>query len=243
MNIVCAYNYETIKDPRLREATRVIRNSCECITEHSFAIAAMIAKVEDNDLLSNDDFVDICDYVKRCFGFEKTTAYNLLKVGREFIQIFEDGTIETVLAYTKKDYTISQVVKMLPLGVDRAKELTSDGVITSDMSCRQIERIVKANMKRMIVDDPEDQDDPEDRDDSEDPEVSCNTEVERVERCELCKYYRRLKHNFVANEGFEESHACVAFLYIEECPTYDQWVQEVDPRDMCEYFTGRGDNE
>lgn len=176
MNIVCAYNYETIKDPRLREVTRVIRNSCECITEHSFAIAAMIAKVEDNDLLSNDDFVDICDYVKRCFGFEKTTAYNLLKIGREFIQTFEDGTIETVLTYTKKDYTISQVVKMLPLGVDRAKELTSDGVITSEMSCRQIERIVKANMKRMIVDDPEDQDDPEDFEDQEDHECQGGSE-------------------------------------------------------------------
>ena len=50
------------------------------------------------------------------------------------------------------------------------------------------------------------------------------------ERCELCKFYRRLKHNFERGKGFEESHCCVIFEQENE-------VLEVAPTSMCEMFT------
>ena len=49
------------------------------------------------------------------------------------------------------------------------------------------------------------------------------------ERCELCKHYNRLKHNFKKGIGFEESHACT--VWVEE-----DYVQEVEPTSMCEMF-------
>ena len=236
MDMLCFYNYESIHDETLKRITLSIVDSCKTVTGNMFKIAALLARVEKDDLLINEDFASVIEYAKKCFGFEKTTTYNLLKIGHDFIKETEDGNVETVLTYLNDDYNVSQVIKMLPLGIDKAKELTHDGVITSDMSCRQIERIVKQNLKRM-----QPEDDPEEVDEEieDDPKDKDQSEPERIERCELCEYYRRLKHNFIVGKGFEESHACVVFLNIEKCPEDDQWVQEVDPRDMCEYFTER----
>jgi len=60
-------------------------------------------------------------------------------------------------------------------------------------------------------------------------------EDEDVERCELCRNYHRLKHNFTRGEGFEESHCCDLWGNDE-----DGWIQEVTPNGMCEMFQRRG---
>lgn len=183
MNALLTYDYGSIKDPRLYEVTDRICNMLIDINEDCFAIAALVAKVEDDNLLYNDDFDDICDYVKKCFGFEKTTTYNLLKIGREYLVTFENGNIQTLLKHGVRDYSISQVIKMLPLGVDKAKELTRDEVITPDMSCRKIEKIVKQNLKRMVIDDPDDIEEIEEIEDVDDM-----TE-EVTDKCKTCMYY------------------------------------------------------
>ena len=53
-------------------------------------------------------------------------------------------------------------------------------------------------------------------------------------RCELCKYYRQLKHNFRRGIGWELSHVCV--LYVDDA---DSFLLEVSPNEMCEVFTER----
>ena len=50
-----------------------------------------------------------------------------------------------------------------------------------------------------------------------------------TERCELCKHYKRMKHNLKQGVGFEESHACT--VWVEK-----DYVQEVAPTSMCEMF-------
>ena len=162
------YNFEAITNPELKRITNIIHNSCRTITDCAYEIAVLITKVENDDLYASDGFDDICDYAKRCFGFEKTTTYNLLQIGRFFIEETENGDVKTVLTHIEdKDFTVSQVVKMLPLGIDRAKELTNDGVITSDMSCRQIEKVVKQNLKRLEPEIDNEDDDPEELDDTD----------------------------------------------------------------------------
>ena len=49
------------------------------------------------------------------------------------------------------------------------------------------------------------------------------------ERCELCRNYKRLKHNFEKSKGFEESHVCTLFAD-------DGVYQEVTPNGLCEMF-------
>ena len=138
----------TINDPELKAVTNEIRKAGANVIGNTFKIAVLVAKVEDNEMYLADGFIDVFDYVKQCFGLEKTSAYNLIKAGREFIIEIESGKttkFETILTHGAKDYSISQVFKMLPLGIEKAKELTKDGVIDETMSCRQIEKIVKEN--------------------------------------------------------------------------------------------------
>ena len=134
----------TINNKELKQITADIRKAGANVIGNTYKIAALIAHVDTTELYLEDGFVDTFDYVKQCFGLEKASAYNLIKIGKEFIEK-AGNNYSTLLTHGSKDYSISQVVKMLPLGIDKAKELTADGVIDETMSCRQIEKIVKDN--------------------------------------------------------------------------------------------------
>ena len=145
MDIVINNNV-AIKNPELKKITTEIKKASANVIGNTFKISALIAHVDENELYLEDGFNDTFEYVKKCFGLEKASAYNLIRVGREFITEMENGKgYETLLTHTNKDYSISQIFKMLPLGIDKARELTADGVIDETMSCRQIEKIVKDN--------------------------------------------------------------------------------------------------
>lgn len=133
-----------INNKELKTITTEIRKSAANVIGNTYKIAALIAHVNKTELYLEDGFVDTFDYVKQCFGLEKASAYNLIKVGEDFIS-GEGNKYATLLTHGDKDYSISQVVKMLPLGIEKAKELTADGVIDETMSCRAIEKIVKEN--------------------------------------------------------------------------------------------------
>lgn len=175
MDLVLNQNV-TINNPELKTVTNEIRKAGANVIGNTFKIAALIARVDDEELYVEDGFADVFEYVKTCFGLEKTSAYNLIKVGREFIAEIESGKttkFETLLTHGARDYSISQVFKMLPLGVEKAKELTADGVIDETMSCRQIEKIVKENTegtaargKTKNEPEPEDDNEPEEKDET-----------------------------------------------------------------------------
>lgn len=143
MDLVLNQNV-TINNKELKTITAEIRKAGANVIGNTYKIAALIAHVNKTELYLEDGFVDTFDYVKQCFGLEKASAYNLIKVGEDFIA-GEGNKYATLLTHGDKDYSISQVVKMLPLGIEKAKELTADGVIDETMSCRAIEKIVKEN--------------------------------------------------------------------------------------------------
>lgn len=147
MDIVLNQNV-SINNPELKKVTGEIRKASANVIGNTFKISALIARVDSDELFIEDGFADVFDYAKQCFGLEKASVYNLIRVGNDFISEVKKGNItsfQTLLSHGDKDYSISQVFKMLPLGIEKAKELTSDGVIDETMSCRQIERIVKEN--------------------------------------------------------------------------------------------------
>lgn len=147
MDLVLNQNV-TINNADLKKITTDIRKAGANVIGNTYKIASLIAKVDTDELYLEDGFVDVFDYCKQCFGLEKASCYNLIKVGKEFIECIETGNttkFQTMLTHGSKDYSISQVFKMLPLGIDKAKELTADGVIDETMSCRAIEKIVKEN--------------------------------------------------------------------------------------------------
>lgn len=64
------------------------------------------------------------------------------------------------------------------------------------------------------------------------------------ERCEKCKYFHKLKHNFQVGKGFDESFACDVWLHVADENgkiSEDAWIQETEPNAMCEMFDRRSD--
>lgn len=134
-------NEVKFENKELAKATREIANASNGIKKNLFKIAEIMARVNALECFKDDGFNSIADYAKKTFGIERATAFNMVAIGRDYI---DPETHESVLHHeATKDFTTSQIVKMLPLSVDRAKELTEDGTINASMSCREIEKIVK----------------------------------------------------------------------------------------------------
>lgn len=189
-----------ITNPELKKITTDIKKASANVIGNTFKIASLIATVEKDELYIEDGFDDVFDYVKQCFGLEKTSTYNLIRVGRDFIHAVESGKVtnfETLLTHGSRDYSISQVFKMLPLGIDKAKELTADGVIDETMSCRQIEKIVKENVHGTKEKKPEPETEPENE-----PEID---EIEdEIIQCKWDDIPEEFKEWFKKNYNFDD---------------------------------------
>lgn len=103
-------------------------------------IAKELYEIDKSECYLDDGFEDTQDFASKVLNIQKTTSYNLIRIGREFLS--EDGT-RTALTDKGNDYGVSQLQILLPLGIDKAKELHDEEVIKPEMSVRQLKSIVK----------------------------------------------------------------------------------------------------
>lgn len=140
-----------IVNPHLRLATKRIFNIGDKIRRASLEVASIVASVEDTKTYK-DDFKKSSEWGEKVFGFKRSTFFNMLKVGREWVTVDtytnENGAIthdyHTIL--TKRgedDYTVSQLTVLFPLGVPAATELHEHCVIKPGMSVRDLKEVVK----------------------------------------------------------------------------------------------------
>lgn len=103
-------------------------------------IAKELYEIDKSECYLDDGFEDTQDFASKVLNIQKTTSYNLIRIGREFLS--EDGS-RTALTDKGNDYGVSQLQILLPLGIDKAKELHDEEVIKPEMSVRQLKSIVK----------------------------------------------------------------------------------------------------
>lgn len=127
-------------DKDLKDYTAKIKKCGDNIRKNYIKIAHLLFEVESKECYLDDGFESAIDYASQVLGIQKTTAYNMLKIGKEYIA--ESGE-RTILTDTGADYSVSQIQALLPLGIDKVKEINEEGVITPEMSVRQIKNIVK----------------------------------------------------------------------------------------------------
>lgn len=127
-------------DKDLKDYTTKIKKCGDNIRKNYIKIAHLLAEVDTKECYLEDGFESVVDYASQVLGIQKTTAYNMLKIGKEYIS--ESGE-RTILTDTGADYSVSQIQALLPLGVEKVKEINEEGVITPEMSVRQIKNIVR----------------------------------------------------------------------------------------------------
>lgn len=139
-NTIIARNYK-FESKELTKATVAIAKATESVAKSMLKIASVMAEVEARALYA-DDFKSISEYGERVFGYKKSVVYNMVRIGRDYI---DPETGKSVLALENgQDFTFNQLTRMLPLpSVDVAEELVAEEVITPDMTLREIENAVK----------------------------------------------------------------------------------------------------
>lgn len=142
---------QKLVNKELKDYTKKLKNCGDNIRKNYIKISFLLNEIENTECYLDDGFEDTIDYASKVLNIQKTTTYNLLKIGKEFIA--ESGE-RTVLTDKGNDYGVSQLQALLPVGVERAKELHDEGTITPDMSVRQIKQIIKDE----INPEPEDED-------------------------------------------------------------------------------------
>ena len=171
MELMETRNYELNFDNKeLAKASKLIVKLSEGIIKNQLEIAHVIATVDETKCYEEDGFKNVHEWTNRAFGFKKTASYSLLKIGREYVKTCMNNK-NKVIGYSSNlvedpdnDFNTSQIEKMLPLGHEKAKEFVDSELITPDMTCKEIEKVVKAYRDELKkTDEPEDvQDEPED---------------------------------------------------------------------------------
>lgn len=163
--------------PKLRKATETINKIGDNIRKEAFHVAAIIAEIDMTGAYELDGFESVHDWTKHAFGWEKSQSYNFLKIGKEYTAIAIDKTGKATGWHCDlgTGFSTSQVIKMLPLGHTEAVKAVEDGVISAEMSVRDIAAKVKELTKK-----PDEEPDESDSGASEEDEVENNEETPEI---------------------------------------------------------------
>lgn len=174
--LVTTTNAVTFNNKDLRKATNMVLKLGDSIKMNWFAIAHIIARVDETECFKDDGFNTVHEWVEKTFGIKKTQSYSLLTIGKEYTREIVNASGKVVgygtnlITEGSEDFSKTQVEKMLPAGHELAVELVNIGEITPEMSAKDISRVVKSHTN------PE----PDETETTEPPETTEEPEVETV---------------------------------------------------------------
>lgn len=151
--LVTTANAVSFDNKELQKATNAVLKLGDAIKKNWFAIAYIVAHVDETECYKDDGFNNVHEWVEKAFGIKKTASYSLLTIGREYTReiVNSSGNVigygTNLVASGSDDFSKTQVEKMLPAGHELAVELVNGGEITPDMSAKEISRVVKSHIK------------------------------------------------------------------------------------------------
>lgn len=139
------------QNKKLQNATMQIMQVVDKIRNNWFEVGAIIAQVDEQELYKDDGFNNVHEWTTRAFGIKKTMSYDLLKIGKEYTREIQSAKGRT-MGYecnlmdsgSSDNFALTQVIRMLPAGHDKAKELVDAKVITPDMTSSAISKVIKS---------------------------------------------------------------------------------------------------
>jgi hypothetical protein len=145
-------NIPTYNSKELNAATRKVFSLGEKIRKSALETAAVVAAVDKTGCYKDDGFKTVHDWTAAAFGFKKSTSYNMLAIGKEYVAPVLNSAGRTI-AYestfaqtveSEGDFTVTQLIQLLPAGRDMAGQLVLDGKVSPGMTCKAIKAVVDA---------------------------------------------------------------------------------------------------
>lgn len=137
----------------LQSATNKVFKIGETVRKCAFETAYIMATVDATECYKDDGFNSVHEWAMKTFGFKKSASYSLLRVGKDYTRAITDGNGKVkgfgsnLVEENENDFTTTQIEKMLPGGRDLAGELVESGEINPEMTCKEIEKVIKAHTK------------------------------------------------------------------------------------------------
>ena len=155
-------NVLSFQNKKLQNATMQIMQIAGKIRNNWFEVGAIIAMVDAQELYKDDGFNNVHEWTTRAFNIKKSMSYDLLKIGKEYTrEILSDKgrTIgyecNLVVPDSSENFALTQVIRMLPAGHEKAQELVDAKLITPDMTSTAISKVIKG------LNEPEQEEEPE----------------------------------------------------------------------------------
>lgn len=142
MSEIMLYNIPTLSNNTLKTATETIINELKTQEKAGLKIAFVMACIDKQELYADDGFKSAADYGMKVFGWKKSQAYAYIKAGNKFLD--ENGV---TLLPADGEYTISQLVPLLPLPLDETQTMNEQKEITPSMTIKEIKEAVKKHTK------------------------------------------------------------------------------------------------
>lgn len=137
------------RNPDLNRASEKIALCIGTAEKLAFGICVVLADIDRTQCFKDDDFKSVADYAEKTFGYKKSSANNMLRVGKMYTNT--DGNGSLLPHSTGKDFTVTQISEMLTLKPATLTAACAGGIITPDMTQKQIREIVKElNGKKTI---------------------------------------------------------------------------------------------
>ena len=206
--ITAEHKQLSFTNKELQNATMAIYKIAENIRTRWFEIAAIVAMVDSKELYKDDGFADVHEWVNKTFAFGKSTSYDLLKVGKEYVrEVYNKagkviGYESNLVPVGADNFSTTQVRRMLPAEHELAFELVESGEITPDMTTTKIAKIVKAHISPESSESTEDEEEGE-PDTTEDEVDKLRGIFDKISTADLIKEITARGFIVYNNEGRE----------------------------------------
>lgn len=161
-------NKPTFLNPKLERLTQRIIKLDGDIKTRQYDIAATLATVDIEGLFKDDGFTSTVEYATATFGIQKSLAYALVTIGRDYTrEIHNDagkviGHCSNLLppANPEKqdapliDFTTTQIMRFITLGREKVLELVERGDLSPKQTVNEILKTVKENKVKKITEQP-----------------------------------------------------------------------------------------
>lgn len=133
----------------LAKATEEIIRLQKNVNESLISVAGISGEVAKSESYKDDGFKSAQEWLMNTFNYKKSTAYTMVKIGKEYVQLEINGCLpiyKTIFANseTDEDFTLTQLEKLLPLGKERIEVYLSTGDLKYSMTVKEIKEFVSA---------------------------------------------------------------------------------------------------
>nr|DAD76866.1 MAG TPA: Protein of unknown function (DUF3102) [Podoviridae sp. ctq8112] len=213
---------KTFGNESLKKATEEIISLQKNVNQSLISVAGIAGEVATSESYKDDGFKSAQEWLMKTFNYKKSTAYTMVKIGKEYVQLEIDVCLpiyKTIFANTEtdEDFTFTQLEKLLPLGKENIEAYLSTGDLKYSMTVKEIRDFVSAikSLEKKSEEPETEAEEPE----TEEPETEAEeTEIDPDNDFRDCQATIEIwKDNiFVNGEKYEFSDLNKVIKYIRE---------------------------